>query len=106
MSAAALMDWLGGHLPAEQEKARRHQDRASFHAHMRELSGVDEELWMLHLHDHLCARYLAALTAKFPQARIVIKPRPQIPPPVWDTRPISPSDAMAAVRAMCGGAHG
>lgn len=27
----------------------------------------------------------------------------EIPPPVWDTRPINPSDAMAAVRALCKG---
>lgn len=29
---------------------------------------------------------------------------PEVPPPVWDTRPIVPGHAMAAVRAMCGGA--
>lgn len=30
--------------------------------------------------------------------------QPEVPPPVWDTRVIDPSDAMAAVRAMCRGA--
>jgi hypothetical protein len=36
-----------------------------------------------------------------PDAR---KAEPEVPPPVWDSRPIHPSGAMAAVRAMCGGA--
>lgn len=29
---------------------------------------------------------------------------PEIPPPVWDCRPVTGDDAMAAVRAMCGAA--
>lgn len=30
-----------------------------------------------------------------------VRPAPEVPPPVWDDRPIDPDRAMAAVRAMC-----
>jgi hypothetical protein len=35
-------------------------------------------------------------------AAVTLKPPPEIPPPVWDARPIDADRAMAAVRAMCG----
>jgi hypothetical protein len=31
-----------------------------------------------------------------------VTPMPEIPPPVWDDRPIDSDRCMAAVRAMCG----
>ncbi|GAB3763540.1 hypothetical protein GCM10028796_17210 [Ramlibacter monticola] len=31
------------------------------------------------------------------------KPAPQVPPPVWDARPISPDACERATHAMCGG---
>lgn len=97
MSAAALMDWLGANMPEEPRIVRSFSTASEFHAYMTSISGV---LALYGSHDACCAKYLAALKARHPT-----RPRkaaPVGPPPVWDTRPISPNDAMAAVRAMCG----
>jgi hypothetical protein len=97
MSAAALMEWLGENMPEVQRTARSFGNPTDYHAYMISLTGVFSLFGTL---DERCAAYLEALKAKHQAAPQ--KPAPQIPPPVWDTRPISPSDAMAAVRAMCG----
>lgn len=99
MSAAALMDWLGQHMPQVQKEARSFPGYGGFHEYMQELTGVNG----CDSHDAMCAAYLAALQAKHPGPR---KPTPQIPPPVWDTRKVTADGAWAAVVAMCGGGHG
>lgn len=102
MSAASLMTWLGEHMPEVQKTARSMCSSMAFHAYMLSLTGIPDDSLPWDTHDDRCARYLAALRAKHP-ATAPRKPAPQIPPPVWDSRPINPSDAMAAVRSMCGG---
>lgn len=105
MSAAALMDWLGQHLPMEQQAARNCGNREQFHHHMASLTGVVEPMWMFFTHDELCARYLQTLQTKYLMP-ISTKPGPVIPPPVWDSRPVTATTAMAAVRALCGDSRG
>lgn len=101
MSATALMDWLGQNMPEEQRTARAFSCPTDFHAYMISLSGVFS---LFSSHDERCAAYLKALQAKHPTVR---KPAPQVPPPVWDTRPVSADRAIAAVRALSRGVgHG
>lgn len=101
MSAAALMTWLGEHMPEAQRMARGFSTPTDYHAYMISLTGV---ISIFGSADERSAAYLEALKRKYPPKA---KQAPQIPPPVWDSRPINPSDAMAAVRSMCGGAsHG
>jgi hypothetical protein len=30
------------------------------------------------------------------------EPKPEIPPPIWDSRPIDPERCVAATKALCG----
>lgn len=97
MSAAALMDWLGQHMPQVQKEARSFPGYSGFHEYMQLLTGVNG----CDGHDAMCAAYLAALQAKHPTAPR--KPLPQIPPPVWDARPVTADGAWAAVVALSRG---
>lgn len=38
----------------------------------------------------------------FPGLSVKEEPKPEIPPPCWDDREISPSACVAATRALCG----
>lgn len=97
MSATALMDWLGEHMPEVRAKARTILSYTEFHSYMQALTGVNG----CDGHDAMCAAYLQALQAKHVAAPR--KPAPQVPFEVWNPNKVDAGRAWAAVVAMCGG---
>lgn len=102
MSAAALMTWLGEHMPEVQKKARSFPGSGGFHSYMTELTGV----MCLGDHDYACAMYLIELQRRYPTGIATPgprKPAPQLPPEIWNPNKVDAGRAWAAVVALSRG---
>ncbi len=96
--AAALMDWLGKHMPQAQQMARSFAGPTDFHVYMRDLTGV--ALRRIDSHDDACESYLDALMVMQDMGAVPSKdfaealaealaqkpaaPEPQRPPLDWN----------------------
>ena len=58
--AAALMEWLGEHMPSAQKVARGFYSLSAFYDYMQDLTGIPATRHF-DSHDHACAAYLDAL---------------------------------------------
>lgn len=101
MSAQALMQWLAERDPDVVRLVRGLSCPPDFYDFMQGVTGVKRSAWQSH--DELCAAYLDVLKSRSLCAPRTVKAPPQLPPEIWQTRPVDAELAMASVRDMSRG---